>query len=163
MKKPILLIATLLMMIHIAGAQSKTFKTLRHKFGDAENVHSFSASGFWARTILWMAGEHEFKDAIEHLDDVRVITIPSENFRKANVTPGGLKKLVLTDAYEEMLVVKEHGDEITFYIQEGDDRNNRYFLLVDGATEVVAIEFEGFIDVDKISKHTKLTSDNDEL
>jgi hypothetical protein len=160
MKKSILLIASLLVLGHFAGAQSKTFKALQNKFADSEDAYSFKASGFWARTILWIAGEEKYSDAIREIKSIRIMSIPKEDFLESKVTVKGFKKFVLTDSYEEIFTVKEPNEEVTLYIQEGKNGKNRYFMLVDEPTEVVAIEIAGYVDVEKLSSpHLSLRND----
>jgi hypothetical protein len=165
MKKSILIVALVLVAVTSSVGQSKTFRTIKHKFQGEEDVHSFTASGFLARTVLWIAGEHEFRDAIIDLANVRLITVPKKAFEARKLSVTGLKKLVERDAYEQMLLVKEHGDEVTLYLQEGDDSKlNRYLLLIDNPSEVVAIEIRGYIDIEKLSKHSDLSfHENNEM
>jgi hypothetical protein len=158
MKKSILITALVAIAVTGSFAQSKTFQTIKHKFQDEADVHSFHASGFLARTILWMAGEHEFRDAITDVHNVRLITVPKTALEARKLSLKGLKKFIEKDSFEPMLLVKEHGDEVTLYLQEGGSpRLNRYLLLIDNSTEVVAIEIKGYIDMEKLSKHSQLS------
>jgi hypothetical protein len=145
--KTILIIPFFIGIINISIAQSDTFQTLRNKFGGRENVYSFAASGFLARTVLWVAGEHDYRDAIKSIKTFRFITIPKSAFAEQKVSIKGLKKLILKDSFDELVSVKDHGDNVTVYIQEDPkQKNNLYFLLVDDGNEVIAIEIRGYID-----------------
>ena len=146
----------------LATAQYSSFQTLRNKFGGKEDVFSISTSGFFARTVLWMAGEHDFRKAIKDIHQIRFITIPKKAFREQKVTVAGFKKLVLKDEYEELTSVRDHGDDVTLYIQTGKrDKNNRYFLLIDEKDEVVAMEIKGYVDPD-FMVHQASVAYNDE-
>jgi hypothetical protein len=139
-------------------AQSKTFKTLQSRFRDHEDVFHFSASGLFARTAMRFAGEHEFRKAIRDVRSVRFISVPAEAFVKENVTVKGLKKLAVTDSFEELVSVTDHGDEVTVFLKEGKKKKyNRYFVVVDNMEEVLAIELKGFIDADMMRKNSAFT------
>jgi hypothetical protein len=142
----------------IAHAQSESFVTLKNKFSGVENVHSFSTSGFLARTALWLAGEHEFNDAVKEIRNVRFITIPKTAFAEQQVTLNGFKKIVRRDSYQELACVRDHGDEVTLYIQTATrSKTNRYLVLVDNDNDVVAIEIKGYIDPDIMLKNSHVS------
>jgi hypothetical protein len=137
-------------------AQSRTFQTLKNKFRGQENVLSFSASGLFARTALWLSGEHDFRDAIRNVKSVRLITIPKQRFEEAQVTVGGLRKLAREDSFEEMLRMRDHGDDVTILVKNGKKQKlNRYFLLLDDSYELVAIEIKGYIDAERLRNNTQ--------
>jgi hypothetical protein len=136
--------------------QNSAFQTLKNKFAGDEDVVTFSTSGFFARVILWMSGEHEFQNAVQNIDQIRLITIPKSLFETQKVTVGGFKKILTNDAYEVLSNIRDHGDDVTVYIQSGkEDHNNRYFVLVDNENEVVGIEIKGYIDPELMLKQSR--------
>lgn len=154
----IFLIIVFISAANISFSQSKTFQTLKQKFGGSDNVYAFSASGFFARTILWLAGEHDFRDAVQEIKSIRLITIPKAAFEASQVTVNGLKKLVKKDYFEELANVKDHGDNVSLYLQQGkSEKQNRYLLLVDSSNDVVVIEIRGYIDPAVMNKQNKLS------
>jgi hypothetical protein len=146
---------SLLLMISVSGfSQSKSFATLQDKFAHRSNVFSVNTSGFLARTILWMAGEHEFNKAIRDVRNVRLITIPKSAFHSENVSLKGFKEFIKTDSFEELTHVRDNGDDVTLYLQsKKTTKNNRYMLLIDSDQEVVAIEIRGYIDPELLFNH----------
>jgi len=130
----------------VSVAQSDSFITLRQKFSGQEDVFSFGTNGFFARTILWMAGEHEFTNAVKDIKSIRLITIPKESFKHEGVSVNGFKNVLAKDSFEQLAQVKEDGDDITIYMQSTKLKNNRYMILVEERDEVVAIEISGYID-----------------
>jgi hypothetical protein len=62
-------------------AQSRSFDTLKDHFKGTGEVYSFSVGGFLCRTVLNIAGEYEFRDAIKEVHNVRIINIPKRNFK----------------------------------------------------------------------------------
>lgn len=153
MKSILFTIITIVAFTVSTNAQIDSFQTIKNKFGWRDNVHSFSGSGFLARTVLWLAGEHDYKNSINDVRSVRLITIPKQAFADANVTVNGLKKLLRKDSYETLAEVKDHDDDVTLYMQSSKKSSiNRYFLLVDNKTELVAIELRGSIDPQILTK-----------
>lgn len=156
--------ALLLLSLLFTGAiaQSKSYQLLREKFQGESNVVSFSTSGFLARTALWIAGEHEYTDAIRDIRNIRLSVIPGEAFKTNNVTLKGFKNLAKKDGFEELAHVKDNGDDVTLLLQSQpkSGKSNRYLLLVDGGNEIVIMEITGYIDPTILLKHDeKIASD----
>ncbi len=134
-------------------AQSESFFILKEKFAGERDVHHFAVSGFLARTVLWMADEHEFYNAIKEVRNIRLIVIPKDAFKSQEVTVNGFKKVLQNDGFEELLRVKDNGDDVTLYLQSASKKKDRYFVIVEERDEVVAIELKGLIDPDFIVKN----------
>ena len=127
-------------------AQSNSYQTLKNKFKDQPDVHSFSLSGWMGRLVLNMAGEFEFSKAIKDLKHVDIITIPNSEFSAQNLSIGGFKKVLKLDAFEELAFIHDGGEEVSIYLREGNNNKNHYFVLVEEENEVVAIELKGYLD-----------------
>lgn len=149
---------TILSVILILGAvaaqaQSEAYQTMREKFRGEENVFAFGASGFFARAILGMAGEHDYKRAIKDVRNMRFIVVPKKAFHDQHVTVGGLKKVLRADGFHELAHVRDRGEDISLFLQEGKrDKDDRYFLLVEEQDEVVAFEIRGYVDPEELKK-----------
>jgi hypothetical protein len=104
-----------------------------------------------------LGGEHEFKKTIVDIERVRLITIPKSAFRKKHVTVNGFRNILADDSFESLMRVRDHGDEISVYIQSGKrtDRN-RYFILIENDHEVMAMEIKGYIDPARLMRHSQL-------
>jgi hypothetical protein len=142
-------------LLSFAQAQSKSYRLLKEKFLGSDNVFAIRTSGFMARTILWMAGEREYNDAIRDIRNVRLMVIPKDAFRKHDVTLDGFRKVAKEkDGFEELAHVRDNGDDVTILIQDPARKNqdNRYLLLVEENDQVVVIEVRGYIDPDLILK-----------
>jgi hypothetical protein len=156
--KSIFIILTLL-AVSTSGifAQSKSYSMLRKKFSGMEGVFSIHTTGFMTRTILWMAAEPEYDDAIRSIRNVRLTVVPKEAFRKQKVTLSGFRKMACKDGFEELIHVQDHGEDVTI-LQQAPARkhhDNRYLILVDEPDEAVVIEVTGYIDPDVLLKHRK--------
>jgi len=129
-----------------AWAQSNSFLTFRNKFAGKEDAFSFSTNAFFVRTILWMAGEHEFNQAVRDIKNISLATVPKSAFAEERVTVEGFRKVIKEDAFEEMIRAKDHGDDVTIFARTTQNRHNRYIILVEEANEVVVIEIKGYVD-----------------
>jgi len=139
----------IILFVFIAGvaqAQSKSYQILKDNFSGQPDVHSFAFSGWMGRLILNMAGEYEFKEAIKELKHVRFITIPQDEFRAQNLTVKGFKNVLKQDSFHELAFIRDKGEEVSIYLKEGNNNKNHYFVLVEEAQEVVAIEMKGYLD-----------------
>lgn len=133
-------------------SQSMSFEKLYDRFSGTEDVNCFSVSGFLCRAGLWVAGEHEFKEAIEKVNSLRVISIPTSNFAAQGLSVKGFKKIVSDDDFESLASIREENSRIEIYLQQTDNPKNRYLVLVEEADQLTAIELKGYIDVDKLRK-----------
>jgi len=157
MKSISLLIAVVLLAATGSLAQSNSYQALKDKFKGQPEVHSLALSGWMGRLVLNMAGEYEFRKAIKDLKHIRFITIPRSVFSEQQVSVQGFKKVLRQDSFEEMALIREHGEEVSIYLREGNNHKNRYFVLVEEASEVVAIEFKGYLDPELLNpKNTTL-------
>jgi hypothetical protein len=139
-----------------AIAQSESFLALKDKFNREDDVHHFAVSGFFARSILWMADEHEFYHAIKDVKTIRLIVIPREAFKAQDVTVNGFKKVLKGDGFEELARVKDNGDDVTIYHQATGKKNDRYFVLVEDNNEIVGIELKGYVDAEYLMKNQNI-------
>jgi hypothetical protein len=104
-----------------------------------------------------MAGEHEFNEAVRDIHDIRLITIPRSAFHARKVSIAGFKNVLRKESFQELVRVTEHGDDVSVYLKETPNRDNRYMVLVEEADNVVVIEFRGYVDPDVIFNHDKLS------
>jgi len=146
MKSISLFIAAILIATASSFAQSNSYETLKDKFKNQPDVHSFSFSGWMGRMVLNLAGEYEFRNAIKDLNHMRLITIPRSEFSAQHVTVKGFKNVLKKDSFEEMAVIRDHGQEVSIYLREGNNNKNHYFVLIEEEHEVVAIELKGYMD-----------------
>lgn len=150
--KSFLTTLTLTFIVALSGsAQSKTFQTLREKFHGETDVYSFTTSGFFARTVLRVAGEGDYIKAIKDVKNVRLVVVPKSAFKRHNLTVHGFIKFSHSEGFEELGHIRDRGDEVTVLLQ-APKRNgdNRYLVVVEDNTQVVAIELKGYIDPETI-------------
>jgi hypothetical protein len=138
------------------SAQSNSFLAFGEKFSDQNDVHHFRTNGFLARSVIWMAGEHEFTRAIRSVRSIDLIVVPKSAFSREDVTVSGFKKVLKKDSFDELARVTDHGDDVTLYARSTQSRNSRYIILIEQSDEVVLIELEGNIDPDLLIKTSSL-------
>ena len=137
--------------------QSNSFQTLKNNFIDQPDVHSFNVNGFFCRMVLGMAGEWDFKEAINDVDQIRLITIPTEEFKALGLSVNGFKKLLKKDSFEELASIRDNGDDVNFYLQS-TGKKNKYMILIQEPDEVVVIEMKGDIDINLLMEKDKTLS-----
>jgi hypothetical protein len=135
-------------------AQSNSYQALKDKFKGESDVYSFSVSGWVGRAVLKLAGEQEFSEAIKDLKHVRLISIPKKEFAAQQVSVKGFKKILKHDYFQELAFIRDNGDEVSIYLREGNNHKNHYFVLVEEEDEVVAIELNGYIDLNQLNPKT---------
>ncbi|MBX2914795.1 MAG: DUF4252 domain-containing protein [Cyclobacteriaceae bacterium] len=151
MKIKILLSLVVVAVSMSSMAQSRSYNALKDNFKGQPDVHSFSVNGWFGRMILNMAGESEVRQAIQDLKHVRLITIPRHEFNNRNLSVNGFKSLMRQDGFEDLAQIKDNGEVVSIYIQEGKSKtNNRYLMLIEEPSEIVAIELTGYIDPSKL-------------
>jgi len=148
----IFVIAIVVFAVTPVFGQSVSFEKLYDRFNGTHNVNCFSVSGFLCRAGLWVAGEHEFKDAIEKVKSLRLISIPTSNFFSQGLSVKGFKKFLRDDNFESLASITEKNSQIEIYLQQTDNPKNRYFVLVEESNVLTAIEIRGYIDMDKLRK-----------
>jgi hypothetical protein len=132
-------------------AQSNSYRALKNKFDKSPDVHSFSVGGWACRLIFSLAGEYEFKEAVEDVQHIRLITIPKAEFETEQVTINGFKRFLLQDSYDQLAHIRDNGEEVTIYLRESGNKKNYYFVLIEDESEVVAIELKGYINPDSLN------------
>ena len=157
--KKYLLLLVLTVFVAQATAQSDSFQTLKDTFKKGDEVVSVSVNGMLCRTILRMAGEHEFRNAITDVKNIRVIVIPMTEFKRKNLSVTGFKKILKEDLFQELATVRDSGDDVSIFLQEGNKNRDRYFILVDEGDEVVCIEIKGTMDMEVIYAMMKKEGD----
>jgi DNA-binding transcriptional regulator of glucitol operon len=138
----------------LAAGQSKGYETLKSRFKDQPDVHTFSFGGWLCRAALSLAVQDDEDDievrllhkAMADIDHIRFITIPKDEFKAQGLSVNGFRSYLKKDSFEELASVRDKGEHVTFYHKTDGGRKDQYFVLIEEATEVVAIEMKGYID-----------------
>jgi Domain of unknown function (DUF4252) len=159
--KKIVVIGVVISLSHLSFAQSESYEQLREQFIDRENVHSFSVSGFWCRMLMgWVIEEDElFRQALQEVKQVRALVVPQQEWRQDFQSSAEFLRTLKGDGFEELATIRDRGEKLSFYIRPDGKRRNQYFILIEEANEVVAIELRGYLDPELL-KGVTLTSQN---
>jgi hypothetical protein len=151
------------MISSLSFAQSNSFQSLKDNFSDGENVISMSFGGLVMRTALWIMGDeedNEWMEDIENVRQLRFINIPKEEFLKKGLKLNSFKKYVMKDGFEQLLTVRDNGEDVQFFMQEGSKNRNRYLVIAEQEDEVTVFELTGYIDIEKLIAKNKQLSDS---
>ncbi|MEL6922752.1 MAG: DUF4252 domain-containing protein [Bacteroidota bacterium] len=101
------------------------------------------------------ADEPEVRAAMEVLKDLRGLRVLTTDINPMEVYKEAKSK-INTDTYEMLLTVRDKGENVRFWIKDGDnDIINELLLLVGSEDEFVLLSLIGNIDLDKISSLAK--------
>jgi len=159
MKTPLTTLLLLLTLAVSSFGQSKSFNALHDKFAGRKDVVSVRTSGFIARTVTWLAGEEDFREALQEIRSVRLMVIPSAAFLQEDVSVSGFKKFARNDKFDMLMTVRDGSEYVTVMMRE-EKNENRYIILVEDRHEVVAMEVRGYIDHEKLFKDSRYVSFN---
>jgi hypothetical protein len=146
------IIISLLALSVTSYAQSDSYLTMKDTFKKGHDVHHFSVSGFLCRAVLSIADEHEYRDAILDVKNIKIITVPRREFTKRHLSLDGFKQVLAEDNFQELAHFRDHGDYVSVYLQENKKNKNRYFILVDEGDDIVALEIKGYVDPEMLVK-----------
>jgi hypothetical protein len=128
-------------------AQSKSYQDLRNHFAGQPDVKSFGFSGPVCRMIVNIIGweDEEMADALKGVKQVRLMTIPKEEFDNQGLSVRGFQSRLAKDNFEVMAAFRDGGSDLTLY-HRPEKKTDRYFMLIEEDGEVLAIEMKGHID-----------------
>ena len=91
----------------------------------------------------------DVKEMIDNLDELKILTTKSgigTHYKEAN-------KLIEGDGFEELMNVKDKGDNVRFMVKDSDGGNivDELIMIVSGE-EFVLLDFIGKIDLTKVAK-----------
>ena len=152
MKNIYVYLVLFLLAFSIAGySQSKSFLTLQDRFEGRKDVTHLNISSFFVRMALCLASEDLNSDEISNIGRLHLMVIPKDHFAADGVTLNGYIRFVeKKDSFEELINIKDKKDNVRLFVKTRDKYTSRYLLLVDDEDEVVAIEFSGNINPDKL-------------
>ncbi|OJU29223.1 MAG: hypothetical protein BGN92_02985 [Sphingobacteriales bacterium 41-5] len=98
--------------------------------------------------VKWDDVSSEVKQTINNLTSFRMLT--AEKNGLALYTEAA-KKLDL-GSYDEIMTVKDKGENVRFFVKEANSRINELVMLVGTKSEFVLMSLTGIIDLDNINK-----------
>jgi hypothetical protein len=123
-------------------AQSKPVKEFYDKYKSLENVTDVKLQGWVIRLASSFADEAEAERLLNKITHLRVMVMEQGNL----VSPVEYKELVRkvkSDSFEELLKVKDSGEQVEFLIREKNNAVTDVLILVNGANGFVLLSLEG--------------------
>ncbi|MDA3780989.1 MAG: DUF4252 domain-containing protein [Bacteroidales bacterium] len=153
MKKIIVSIFILILFGGTLSAQNSTVDKLFDKFSGQEGYTSVYISSY----MFSMFSEVEYEDKemdklVNKLKSIKILA--ADNISTAQFQKDIIEKLPLTE-YEQLMVVKEKGENVTFYINENNGLIIELLLITLGEEDNAIICIQGDIDLKNISKLSK--------
>jgi hypothetical protein len=102
-----------------------------------------------------MEEDDSWIDAAESVKSFRFMNIPKSEFEAKGLRLNSFRKFVMKDNFQQLLTVKENGDWVEFYMQEGERNRNRYLVIAEAEDEVSVFELTGYIDLEKLALRNK--------
>jgi hypothetical protein len=130
------------------------------KFEDIEGVTSVvvNQKAFSLMSKIGAESDEEYLDLIKNIESLKVFATESATVAKQMETE--VKKYLQQSNLEELMRIKEGGNNVMIYIKEGktDDYVKELFMFVKGSdgdsNESVIISLTGNIDLNQIAKLT---------
>ncbi len=125
-----------------AQAQQPFLSEFYDNYKQQENVTDVKLQGW----LLKLAADEEeqAKGLLDKITHLRVLLMEEGNL----VSPGAYRQLLRElgqNQFEELLLVKEDGSDIGFYIREKGEHITDALLLVNGADHFVLLSLEGLL------------------
>lgn len=145
MMRKILFIAMLLSIASLGFAQSKAIRSFYEKYQGLEGVEDVKLQGWLIKLAASFADEDpETKRLLKKITQLRILTMDNGNL----VTPqeyNNLVKNIKQDAFEDLFMVKDNGQNIQFLVREKGETITDIILLVTGNDEFVLLSLEGVL------------------
>lgn len=137
------LIAALLGVAGLSFAQTKAIQSFYHKYQNLEGVEDIKLQGWLIKLAARFADEDpEAKRLLRKITQLRILTMDNGNLvtpQEYNTLVNNIKK----DAFEDLFMIKDNGQNIQFLIREKGDTITDLILLVSGNDEFVLLSLEG--------------------
>lgn len=140
----ILLFIMLLCTVSMSFAQTKAINQFYNKYKNLENTERFQLGGFLLRLAAGFSDDEEAEQWMKKISSLRIMTIENGNPVSVN-DYNELVKNVKKEAFEDLMMVKEHGKRIQFLVREKDEKITDLLLLVSGDDQFTLLSLEGLL------------------
>lgn len=136
---------------NILLAQGDAISKLFNNYSDDESFSTVYISPKMFKMIATISGdeaENEIAEVSRDIETLRIISTSEDAksfYNKAN-------KILNNNAYEELMTVKEKGQDVRFVTRSEGDIIRELILLVGSDDNFVMLNFTGKIDLEKISR-----------
>lgn len=142
-------IITLMVGISELHAQTDMFD----KLSNDKNITTVYIS----KALLGMIPNKDFgagniSGLMNKLEQIEIYT--GENKKSANLMKSEMKSLTRNKAYEVLMTVKDHGENVTFYAQKEKDSFKDLIMFIEESEECTIIRLIGTFTAEDVQKYT---------
>lgn len=151
MKQKIIFIIAILLVANATFAQNDAISKFFKQYENDQNftVISISPKMFKMMSkVKWDNVSNDVKQTINQLTSFRMLTSEKNGVRVYNEA---IQKLNI-GSYDEIMSIKDKGENVRFFIKEANSRINELVMLVGTQSEFVLMSLTGVIDLDNINK-----------
>jgi len=149
-----IVIAISLMAVSLnAWTQNKVVDDLMNKYGGQDGFTSvvITKHMFNLFSGIETSEDDEYMNMIKDLNNIKILSAPSVGESGVNLHDEVMKNLPIKQ-YEELMVIKDGGQDIKFLIREEKKKVVELLMLVGGNTDNLLISITGIIDMKTIAK-----------
>lgn len=141
MKRLTIIIILAIMAVQVQ-AQRAPIRSFYQKYKGMENVENIQLSGWVLKLAATFSDEEEAGKIVRHISKLRVLTMEEDNLVSKSEF-NQLLKQVRKDKFEDLMHIREDGDEVQILIREDKDRITDVLLLVYGPDSFTLLSLEG--------------------
>lgn len=141
MKRLTIIIILAIMAIQVQ-AQRAPIRSFYQKYKGMENVENIQLSGWVLKLAATFSDEEEAGKMVRHISKLRVLTMEEDNLVSKSEFKQLLKQ-VRQDKFEDLMHIREGGEDVQILIREDKDRITDVLLLVYGPDSFTLLSLEG--------------------
>ena len=126
----------------LSTAQNKEIKKFYDKYRSLDNVQDIKLQGWVLKLASTFTDEEEAEKILKKITQLRVMIMEDGNL----VSPqeyNNLVRSVKKDRFEELIKIKEEGQDIEFMIREENDAITDVLIMVSSPDQFVLLSLEG--------------------
>jgi hypothetical protein len=150
--KTIILIIALVTIPLYSGAQGSPVDRLFDKYSGQDGYTSVYISKYMFSLFSNLeTGDKDIEEVLGKLTGIRILASENANTSGVNFFNEIMKELPVKE-YQELMVVKEKGQDFKFLIREKDGLISELLMIAGGISNNALISIQGNIDLNTISR-----------
>lgn len=140
--RSLLLYITLLLLPVLAVGQSRYITQFYNDYKSMEEVTNLNLRGFVLRLAGTFADDADARKIIRKVSHLRLLMMEDVNL----VSPEAYTSLIRgikSDRFEELMMIREEGQRIEFFLREDGDTITDVLMLLHGQEEFLLLSLEG--------------------
>lgn len=140
--KRLLIILTLIGTSLAVQAQRAPIRAFYQKYKGMEDVENIQLSGWVLKLVATFSDDEEAGKVLRHISRLRVLTMENGNL-VPQAEFNQLLKQVRKDKFEDLMHIREDGEDVQILIREDKDRITDLLLLVHDKDSFTMLSLEG--------------------